>query len=179
MGTYIMLLRGINVGGHNKLPMKDLSAMFEAAGCDDVRTYIQSGNVIFSATKALTRHLPEIIHASIAEQFGYDIPLVLRSADQIAAIVEANPFTVTAPEERLLHVAFLRETPSAEAVATLDPGRSPQDEFVVNGSEIYIRFDEGVANSKLTNAYFDARLKTVSTARNWRTTKKLLELATD
>lgn len=177
MGTHIALLRGINVGGRNKLPMKDLAAMFDAAGCGDVRTYIQSGNVVFTAPKALARRVPQLVGAAITEQFGYTIPVVLRSVEELAAVVAANPYEVSEEEERLLHVAFLEKVPTAEAVASLDPERSPRDEFVVNGGEIYVRYAKGVADSKLTNAYFDARLKTISTARNWRTTKKLLELA--
>jgi len=178
MSVHIALLRGINVGGHHKLPMKDLAAMFAQAGCDDVRTYIQSGNVVFAADDAPADRIVAVITASISRRFGFDIPLVMRTADELATIVSANPYATPDADERELYVAFLAQVPDAAAVDGLDPLRSPPDEFVVNGGEIYLRFPKGVGHTKLTNAYFDAKLKTISTVRNWRTTKKLLELAT-
>jgi len=176
MSMHIALLRGINVTGRNKLPMKDLAGMFESAGCGEVRTYIQSGNVAFMAGEKLTAQVPALISAAIEEQFGYQIPVVIRSAEQMAEIVAGNPFVTNGIEEKQLHVAFLADVPGAEAIAGLDPMRSPPDEFVVSGAEIYLRFPQGVARSKLTNAYFDRALGTVSTMRNWRTTQKLLEM---
>ena len=177
MGVHVALLRGINVGGHNKLPMKDLASMFREAGCAEVRTYIQSGNVVFAADAALAARIPDIITDSIRERFGFEVPLITRSAEQLADIVGANPFATEAAEERELAVAFLADTPEKSALEALDPQRSPPDELVVDGRQIYLRFPDGIARSKLTNAYFDATLGTTSTVRNWRTTNKLLELA--
>jgi len=177
MGVHVALLRGINVGGHNKLPMKDLASMFREAGCGEVRTYIQSGNVVFAADDALAARIPGIITGSIREHFGFEVPLIMRSAGQLSDIVRANPFATEAADERELSVAFLADAPEESALEALDPQRSPPDELVVDGSQIYLRFPDGVARSKLTNAYFDATLRTTSTVRNWRTTNKLLELA--
>jgi uncharacterized protein (DUF1697 family) len=174
--TYIALLRGINVGGH-KLPMKELARMFEDAGCDEVRTYIQSGNALFTADAALARRMPRLIAAAIRQQFDFDSPVIVRSEKELGEVVAANPFAGPDVEERELHVAFLAGQPSAAAVAKLDPDRSPPDEFAVHGREIYMRCPNGMARTKLTNAWFDRRLDTVSTMRNWRTTRKLLELA--
>ena len=176
MSIYIALLRGINVGGHNKLPMKDLAALFGEAGCNDVRTYIQSGNVVFEAAPKLARCIPGIITASIADRFGLEVPLVTRSANELAAIVSANPYVRDGVDEKQLHTAFLADTPAAASIAALDPQRSPPDEFVVHNGEIYLRCPNGMARTKLTNAYFDATLATTSTMRNWRTTLKLLEM---
>lgn len=176
MSLHIALLRGINVGGRNKLPMKDLAALFGEAGCNDVRTYIQSGNVVFEATPTLARRIPGIITASIGELFGLEIPVVTRSAHELAAIVSANPYVRDGVEEKQLHTAFLVDRPSATSIAALDPQRSPPDEFVVHNAEIYLRCPNGMARTKLTNAYFDAKLGTTSTVRNWRTTLALLEM---
>jgi uncharacterized protein (DUF1697 family) len=174
--TYLALLRGINVGGKNKLPMKDLTEMFATAGCADVRTYIQSGNVLFKAAPALAAQLPAAIAARIAEEFGYQTPVMLRTAAELALVVAANPFLKPGADEDALHVLFLSSVPTPDLINTLDPGRSPPDAFVVKGREVYLQLPNGVARSKLTNAYFDSRLKTTSTGRNWRTVTKLLEL---
>jgi uncharacterized protein (DUF1697 family) len=177
--THIVLLRGINVGGKNKLPMKSLVTIFEALGCRNVRTYIQSGNVIFEADDTLAATLPEGVRAAIEEEFGYSIPVVQRTARELAEAVRQNPWVDDdeAIDPKALHVAFLAEEPSEEAIAGLDPERSPGDEYRVLGREIYLKCPKGLARTKLTNAYFDSRLGTVSTVRNWKTTNKLLELA--
>ncbi len=174
--TYLALLRGINVGGKNKLPMKDLIDLFGEAGCRHVRTYIQSGNVIFSADPDLVASLPGLITARIAECFGYRVPVVMRTAAQIGEVIRNNPFVEAGAAEDTLHVLFLADQPSARSVDDLDPDRSPSDVFIVRGREVYLRLPTGVARTKLTNDYFDAKLATTSTGRNWRTVTKLFEL---
>jgi uncharacterized protein (DUF1697 family) len=177
MGRYVALLRGINVGGRNKLPMDKLISMFNDAGCKDVQTFIQSGNVIFNAEMALMKRIPFLIKESIFDSFGFEVPVITRTGDEFAKIVDANPFQGMNVDARTLHVAFLSDRPDATKVATLDPDRSPPDEFVVHGREIYLHCPNGLARTKLTNEYFDSRLSTISTLRNWRTTLKILELA--
>lgn len=105
--TYLALLRGINVGGKNKLPMKDLLAMFVAAGCDDVQTYIQSGNVIFNAAPSVVATLPDAITARIAEHSGYQVPVIVRTVHEMDDIVRHNPFIAQGADENSLHVLFL------------------------------------------------------------------------
>ena len=173
---HVALLRGINVGGKNKLPMKELAALFREAGCEDVRTYIQSGNVLFRAGSTPADAIPSLISASIQERFGYRIPVVTRTAADLRATVEANPFA--AAEADKLLVLFLADAPDAEQVDALDLDRSPGDEFAVVGREVFLHCPNGFARSKLTNSYFDSALSTTSTGRNWRTVGKLLELAT-
>ncbi len=172
---YVALLRGINVGGKNRLPMADLRDIFTAAGCGTVRTYIQSGNAVFEATRDLAEAVPEAVALAIRERFGYETSVVVRSGAELRRIATSNPFD-TSGDPRLLLVAFLRDAPTADSVSRLDPGRSPPDEFVVRGSEVYLRYPNGVARSKLTNEYLAGRLQTVSTMRNWRTVLKLLEM---
>jgi uncharacterized protein (DUF1697 family) len=176
---HVALLRGINVGGNNKLAMKDLAAMFTDAGCGDVCTYIQSGNVVFSAPAALVKTLPGLITQRIAEHAGHQIPIVLRTAGQIAETLRNNPFLGMGAPEKLLYVYFLADVPGTEALSRLDPNRSPQDKFHVHGRDIYVHLFAGAANTKLSNAYFDSKLKTVSTARNWTTVRKLAAMLED
>jgi uncharacterized protein (DUF1697 family) len=175
--THVALLRGINVGGKNKLPMKELVGLFAAAGAEDVRSYIQSGNVVLVAKAPLAKRLPRLVSESIHESFGYDVPVVMRSASEIADVVASNPYLRRGADESKLHVALLMDKPSKAKIASLDPKRSPADEYIVSGREIYLHLPNGVGKSKLTNAYFDAKLDTVSTIRNWRTMLKLVELS--
>lgn len=174
MGRYAALLRGINVGGKNMLPMKLLAELFSLAGCTEVVTYIQSGNVVFSASAAVAKRVGNAVSRGIEAQLGLRVPVVVRSAEEMAAVVRGNPF---AEPVGGLHVMFLGDRPSADAVAGLDAERSPGDRFVVAGADIYLALENGVARTKLTNAYFDSRLKTVSTLRSWRTVVTLAEMA--
>lgn len=176
-GVHVALLRGINVGGKNSLPMRELVAMFESAGASDVRTYIQSGNVIFSASPAMARGVPDAVAAAIFERFGFRAAVVTRSAAELRAIAEANPFLARGADPATLHVVFLADEPAPEHVAALDPGRSPPDELEARGREIYLRCPNGYGRTKLTNDYFDSKLATTSTVRNWRTVLQLVGLA--
>lgn len=175
---HVALLRGINVGGKNMLPMKELAGFFVKAGCRDVTTYIQSGNVVFSAPAAVLRKVPGAISAMIADDFGHRVPVVVRSHEELVAVVRNNPFPEALADKRL-YVAFLAEAPAAEAVAKLDPDRSPPDRFAVLGKEVYMHLLTGAAKTKLTNAWMDSKLSTVSTARNWATVLKLHEMTQD
>jgi uncharacterized protein (DUF1697 family) len=170
----VALLRGINVGGKNLLPMKELAALFAECGSADVATYIQSGNVVFRAALAGAA-LETKLERAIADRFGFEVPVVVRSAAELRAISKQNPF-LPARDVGELHVAFLKHAPAPERVAALDHRRSPPDEFEVVAREIYLRCPNGVARTKLTNAYFDRALATISTARNWRTVLKLVDM---
>ncbi len=176
LSTHLALLRGINVGGKNMLPMKELVEIFLDVGCSDVRTYIQSGNVIFNAPPRLLESLRGAVEQRIAAQFGYQIPIVLRTASQLAEAIGNNPFLKPGADLKPLHVLFLADLPTPQAIAKLDPERSRPDAFVVHNREIYLHLPNGVAGTKLTNSYFDSKLATVSTGRNWATVLKLLEL---
>ena len=172
---YVALLRGVNVGGRNKLPMADLRDIFATAGCTAVQTYIQSGNVVFEAAQDLAERVPEIVTGTIRQRFGYETAVVLRSSEELRQVVASNPFD-TSGDPRFLQVAFLEDTPGAEAVSRLDPDRSPPDAFAVRGRNVHLHYPNGVARSKLTNEYLAAQLQTASTMRNWRTVLKLLEM---
>jgi uncharacterized protein (DUF1697 family) len=173
---YVALLRGINVGGKNRLPMAELMALFRSGGCVGVASYIQSGNVVFDAPAGLAKKIPGLITEQIALKFGFTSPVVLRSREELIRTMESNPFLGEGQAEKTLHVMFLQGTPSAEDVAGLDANRSPGDRFAARGKDVYLHLPNGVANSKLTNAWFDSRLKTVGTGRNWATVCKLVEM---
>src|SRR3954447_15099823 len=109
--TYLALLRGINVGGKNKLPMKELRDLFAATGCQDVRTYIQSGNVLFRASREMAATLPGAIQDGIQERFGLRVPVVLRTTDEIGEVIRENPYPDEDAGSRQLHVVFLADHP--------------------------------------------------------------------
>ena len=174
--TYVALLRGINVGGKNKVPMKALIPLFVDSGCDNVRAYIQSGNVIFTANSAVSAKIPSLVPGAIQKCFGCEVPVILRNAEQLAKVLRANPFLKRGAAESELHVLFLADAADPARIRNLDPDRSPPDQFEVRGQEIYLRLPNGAGRSKLTNQYFDSKLATVTTGRNWRTVNKILEL---
>jgi uncharacterized protein (DUF1697 family) len=171
------LLRGINVAGKNRLPMKDLVGFFTRTGCTDATAYIQSGNIIFRAPPKLISRVSSSIEKAIREEFGYAVPVILRSAEEMSQVVKRNPFLRAGADEASLYVAFLADSPSAARIASLDPDRSPPDELAVIGRDVYLRLPNGAGRTKLTNDYLDRTLATTSTVRNWRTVLKLVDMS--
>jgi uncharacterized protein (DUF1697 family) len=176
MGTFVALLRGINVGGKNRLLMKDLVAIFERAGCTHVRSYIQSGNVVFDASPELARGIGALVSAKISASFGLGVPVLVRTARELQTVASHNPFLGTGVSVESLHVVFLADDPGKSRAAALDPDRSPPDTFVTRGREIYLACPNGMGKTKLTSAWFDAKLETISSARNWKTVLELVAM---
>lgn len=175
MTVYVALLRGINVGGHNKLAMADLRATATACGFGDVQTYIQSGNVVFTArlgaAKVATR-----FHDAILAESGVDSRVVLRTAADLGAIVADNPFLARGVDTKLVHVSFMYEesTPTLDAV---DAKIYAPDEVEVLGAHAYLHTPDGMGQSKLANESMMRKLGIEGTARNWRTVTMLAEMA--
>ncbi|MBA2278810.1 MAG: DUF1697 domain-containing protein [Chloroflexia bacterium] len=179
MSTHVALLRGINLGGKNMVPMAELRGYVERAGGANVRSVVQSGNVLFDASPTDAVTIGAAITTRIREQLGLTVPVVLLSADELRAIVLGNPFLTEGAPEKELHVMVLSGVPTPERVAKLDPDRSPPDRFAVVDRAIYIHAPNGVARGRLTNDYFDRALDAVSTSRNWRTVGRLVALCDD
>ncbi len=173
---YVALLRGINLGGHNRVSMPDLRALFGSLGAEDVATHVQSGNVIFKSDKGAGK-LTEAIEKRIRRDLGLSVTVLLRTQPQLAKVVAGNPFAEDGKEPTKLHVTFLAEKPVLARARELDPERAAPDEFHVVGQEIYLHCPNGYGRSKLTNAYFEKHLGVAATTRNWRTVTKLAELA--
>jgi uncharacterized protein (DUF1697 family) len=171
MPRYVGLLRGINVGGKHSVPMAELRLVFESLACSEVATLIQSGNVVFRSAQPLR---PEAVERALATRFGFDIPVVLRAASEMAGIVGANPFGAAEPTH--LHVGFLAQKPTASAVSGFDAGEYLPEEFVLRGREVYFHLPNGMGRAKLP-ARLDRHLKISITIRNWNTVQKLVELA--
>ena len=182
----VALLRGINVGGHRRLPMADLRALLQDLGYRDVRTYIQSGNVVCDTIAAgprgasgkRTQAVEKAVSAAILERFSLTVPVMVRRADEWRAVVANNPFLRAAPDldQSTLFVGFMSRPPDADRIAAIDRDRSPPDEFVIHGREIYLHYPHGRQKTRLVNDWFERALGIDSTMRNWRTVNRLLAL---
>jgi uncharacterized protein (DUF1697 family) len=173
--TWIALLRGINLGARNKVPMAELRELFEELGAEDVKTYVQSGNVVFHSSLARDK-LKRAIEDAIRSRFGLDIMVVLATKEELDALVAANPFAADQPDPTKLHVTFLAEAPRGDPLAER---RFEPDDFLVAGVAVYLHCPQGYGRSKLSNAFFEKQLGVAATTRNWRTVTALAELAGD
>ena len=174
--TYVALLRGINVGGRNKIAMAELESLFSSLGFEDVATYIQSGNVVFRAARADGDALSAKIEREIAAVSAKPAVLI-RTPRELATIAGHNPYPRT--DVSKLHVVFLDHAPAKRAATALDPERSPGDDFTLRGREIYLHLPNGAGRSKLTIDYFERVLGARATQRNWKTLLRLIELSQD
>lgn len=185
MQKYISILRGINVGGKRKILMADLKALYEALGFKNPVTYIQSGNVIFE-TKAKAKNLSaeqagnaltEKIKKAISEKYGFDVPVIIRSVPEIQEIIKQNPFAKPDVDIKSLHLTFLGENPSEENLEKIKTYDYSPDQFEIIGNNAFVFCSTGYSKSKLTNQFFEKKLKVSATTRNWKTVNKLLTLA--
>ena len=176
MTVYVALLRGINVGGHNKLPMATLRALATQCGFADVQTYIQSGNTVFSSRLGAAK-VATTLHDAILAECGIDSRVVIRTGPDLAAVVVRNPFLVRGTDPKLHHVAFMYPE-SAPTLDAVDPQFYAPDEVEVVGPDAYLLTPNGVGQSKLATETTMRRLGIVGTVRNWRTVTTLAEMAT-
>ncbi len=176
MSAYISLLRGINVGGHNKVPMERLRALCEAIGFEQVRTFIQSGNVVFEAAKGAELSLK--LEKKILAEFGFPVSVVTRTAAELGKAIAANPFVKESKAEPAkVHIAFLSQAPKAEAVKKLETLATKTEQLRHSGHEIYLYYRDGMGKAKLTGSVIERVLGVAATARNWNTVTKLYEMA--
>ena len=176
MTTWIAMLRGINVLGKNKLPMRDLAALLEGAGFKSVRTYIQSGNVVFRSARGTARTLSARIERLVFERFGFSPRVMVISAGEIAAAVRNNPFLEAQRNHKCLHLYFLSEKPSKADLGSLSRIDAGREEFSLKGGVFYLYTPDGFARSALRSR-IERCLGVAATARNWRTTNELLKLS--
>lgn len=174
MTTYIALLRGINVGGNKIIKMLDLKAMFQTLGFENVRTYIQSGNVVFESDEGSESLLTGVIERKIHEVFGFEVSVMIRTLAEMEEVITNNPFQLTEPEAfKKWYVSFLPAEPSAEALDKLRTYENGPDKVCFVGREMYILYEVSVSQSPLFKVPFDRILGMTITARNWNTVNKL------
>lgn len=181
MNIYIALLRGINVGGNNIIKMAELKQVFEAMGLCDVKTYIQSGNVLFKSNE-VEEVLQKRIEHEIQGSFGFPVPVILRSALELEHIIDNCPFTQeeifeaeSLSEVESLYVALLEHSPSQEKIQLLNTYKSESEKYIIEGRDMFLLFHNSIRNSKIaTNLQ---KLDVPVTTRNWKTINKLNTLA--
>ncbi len=177
MKKRIAILRGINVGGKRKLPMADLKALLTQLNFSNVITYIQSGNVVFDTEQDLSDEaLSQLLEKDIANTFQLDVPVIIRSPEALKSAVETNPFLKDADIAQL-HLTFLSTEPAnnlAQEIATID---FAPDQFHIQGNDVFIQCEGKYHQTKLSNTFFEKKLKVKATTRNWKTVMKLLELS--
>lgn len=176
MHTWVLLLRGINVGGKNVLPMKELVQDLESLNLRDIKTYIQSGNVVFRSSSEVSGTLGAQIATRIENRHGFGPHVLILSADQLKSAIDSNPFPEAEAEPKTLHLFFLASAPSAPDVEALAAASSPSERFHLTERVLYLHAPEGIGRSKLA-ANAEKLLGVVTTARNWRTVQKLWEMA--
>jgi len=178
MPSYVAMLRGINVSGSKPVKMEALRAAFEGLGFRNVRTYVQSGNVVFEAKERAGAPLGPKIAARIKRDFGFDVPVLVLAAAELARIVDENPFL----EQRgvdltKLHVTFLAATPAVAGLKKMEGVSSGRDAFRCLGTTIYLVCPDGYGNTKLSNNAFERAVGASATTRNWKTVTTLATLA--
>jgi len=172
---YVALLRGINVGGKNKVKMETLREVCSSLGFENVKTYINSGNVIFETAKINDKKLAAQVESAIEKEFALKIKVMVRTFEEIKDIIKNNPFDGQFENEKDLHVFFLDEELPSEKGALLLEHNSENEMFAVRKREIFCLLRVSVADSLMGKDYIGKKLKVSATARNWRTVNKILE----
>lgn len=174
MPVIIALLRGINVGGHKKVKMAELKSICEGLGLRDVRTHLQSGNVVFRTNRSDRARLARELEAALS----VESKVILRSADELRQVIAANPMvTEAASGPSHFIVTFLADKPTAAAMKSLHDAYAGPEKMQLRGAELYIHYGAGMGTSKLTNVLIERKLGVSGTARNWNTVTRLIAIA--
>ena len=176
VAQHILLLRGINIGSRNRVAMPELRQLLAAAGFDDVRTYLQSGNVVLASTLK-PDEVVRTVKRLVAKELGLEIAVVVRSRAQLAQVVKRNPLQKVAKDPKRYQVSFLSAKPTAAVVRRVEEAAVPPEQVVAIGREIYAWHPDTIARSRLWALLAGQTLGVTATARNWTTVEKLLELA--
>lgn len=177
MRKYISLIRGINVGGKT-LKMDKLRSIYQSLKFSDIKTYIQSGNVLFNSRSNDVEKIEDDIVKKILSETGLTVSVIIRKSDELGAIIAKNPFIKRdIKETKRLYITFLEKEPSKESIKNIILPKPTKDEFILLGKEIYLFCPAGYGETILSNTFFEKKLKMGATTRNWNTTNKLYELS--
>lgn len=180
MNTYILLLRGINVGGHRKIKMADLKLALEKMKFKDVQTYIQSGNVVFKHKKEDVNLLGNAIESMIEEKYGFEVKSLVILAEDFKEVFKNNPYLPNKETEiEKLYCTFLFNTPEDSKIALLKEVDSPHDEFVFGENCIYFLYNNGAGRAKISSSLIERKLKVSTTTRNWKTMTKFMDMISE
>ncbi len=177
MPVFISMLRAVNVGGTSRIKMEPLRAAYEGLGFKDVRSLLQSGNVLFRTSVKDSRQLARRIKQELERKFGLQIEVVIRTLPELMSIVDRSPVLSPRADFAKLLVMFLAGVPDAQGQSRLVKGHKGSEMLEIRGPEVYLYYPDGVGRSKLTTAVLERHLGTMGTARNWNTLTKLVEAA--
>ena len=179
MKTYIAILRGINVSGQKMIKMAELKKMFEELSFTNVKTYIQSGNIIFDSEPQDDQVLQQLIYDAVLKTFSFTVPIIILESQELKAVQQQNPFLCVRNEDiSRLHVTFLDAIPKQELVAQLkEKAQFLPDEWMIDGKNIYLFCPDGYGKTKLNNNFFENKLKVTATTRNWKTVNELVSMS--
>lgn len=179
MQNFISILRGINVSGHKKILMAELKALYENLKFREVKTYIQSGNIVFkSDSKLFNIQLAKKIEKEIFAKYNFEVPVIIRTKEELKNIIDQNPFIKEKNIDlKKLHVTFLSETPAKNKIEQIKEVNFSLDKFIIKEKEIYLHIPNSYGETKLSNKFFENKLKVTATTRNWNTVNKIFELA--
>lgn len=175
MTTWISILRGINVSGHKSVKMDALRKSYEALGFQNVATYVQSGNVVFTSENTTAGTLAQTIIEQIEKDFGFDVPVIVMSADKLKHIVDNNPFAKN-NDKPVLYVTFLASKPKNFDLNTIEEKARKGEEISVTEDAVYLYCPSGYGRTKLSNNFLEKKLQVKATTRNWKTTNVLLNM---
>jgi uncharacterized protein (DUF1697 family) len=177
MEHYASILRGINVSGQKKIRMADLAALYESLGFANVRSYIQSGNVVFEAEAGKAKKIIQDIEQAIKKRYGFAVPVLIRTRAEMRATINANPFLKEKNiDNSKLHVSFLERAPEKSVVRAFNPGPLGEDRYVIKGRDIYLYCPGGYGKTKLSNTFLEKQFGVSATTRNWKTVNVLNDL---
>jgi uncharacterized protein (DUF1697 family) len=177
--VYVSLLRAVNVGGHGVLKMEALKELYRSIGLKDVRTILQSGNVLFRSNLTDRAALAKRLRQEIERRFELSIEVLIRTLAELEMLVERGPELAERADPRKLHVMFLSGVPDAKTQAVLAKAHKGPELMEIRGPEIYLYYPNGAGRSKLSGAFIEAKLDLAGTARNWHTIRKLIEVGRD
>ena len=175
METYIALFRGINVGGRNSIKMADLRSLLENLGLEDVRSYIQSGNVVFRSGNVDLTEMADRISKSIEENHGFEPRVLILRQNEFEKAIAGNPFPKAESDDRRLHINFLSEKPGNPDLNTMQEIKKDNELFALKDKTFYLYAPDGIGRSKLA-ANVEKHLGVPATSRNWRTVQKIASM---
>jgi len=177
MKTYIAFLRGINVSGKNQIKMEALKVLMQELNLKNVRSYIQSGNLLFNHKGSSSTELESLIANKIEDEYGLSVPVLVKTAVEIEEAIENNPFiSPYLSHIDKLHITFLSDIPDEHLVSDLSAFTDPSDKFILSGDVIYLYCPNGYGNTRFSNTFFEKKLNRTATTRNWKTMLKLAEM---
>ena len=178
MTTYISILRGINVGGHRKIIMAELRKMYELLGFSQIKSYIQSGNVVFKTNQKMSSHeLESLLEKSIKETFGHEVPVLIRTSEEWKMAIKTNPFFTKEANTDKLFITFLSQSPSTALKEELSSMDFSPDQLKIIDKCVYLYCERKYHETKMTHSIIERKLKVKATARNWKTIMKISALS--